>query len=321
MSRLYVDPDRRFAICGVDATTRRVELWTVERLPFETDQEPHEKQMVADHVGPAIRGIEFAPGEALIGLFVSDDMRWTQPDAENVVYYNFGSAPFSGIPTRARFERSYASAPDCPAALSTTPRYYHCWEPAPAGAGFRNWRRVGGSCVAWRNVECTRVTGLEGGQHVWVAMRRQPDRVRDSGWRDEGQRSFAVLAKLRVPVDEVPSPADAVKALVDGAIASFQRFDDDQPVRVEEISGQLSDKLRYKGVPLLRACEARDLLTHRRVPVVFAGPPFTMKGYARLDPCDDRCVAGDIEVTHDASVDAPIFDGELFPVEATTPSG
>lgn len=157
---IYRDPAERFALAESDAT-RSVELWTVERLPFETEQEGHEKEMVVQHVAPAIRRIAWSHREVLHATFASDDRGGWQPDAENITFYNFGDKPFESAPFHIRFERSSSSAPPCPAVLSEPPPYYHQWEPASRESGFRYWMEQE-PLAEWTRMVCVDVTGDKG---------------------------------------------------------------------------------------------------------------------------------------------------------------
>lgn len=305
---IYRDPAGRFALASGD---RRVGLWTVERLPFDSDQDNHEKQMVAQHVAPAIRSIPWRIGEVLHGSFVSDERRGRQPDAENITFYNFGEKPFRLAPNWIRFERSYLPAPPCPADLSEPPPYYHQWEPASPERGFRWWKQGGGPLARWTRVACPNVMGDKGGQEVWLALRRAHTVCTfNTAYRNE---DFGVESVLLLPRGVTAHAVKVVKAIVDGSIASFQHFPEEDRSRAEEVGEQLAGKLRGGS----QRPSAPELLDHLTDPdrTVFPGPPFNNRGRAHLNSYDEPCVVGEIQVFVDEKVSTPTLSGSIFLVE------
>ena len=308
---IYQDPAGMFALAGPDATDRCVELWTVERLRFETDQEDHERQMLTKHVAPAIASIRWRHGEVLRGTFISDERRKRQPDAENITFYNFGEKPFRLAPNWIRFERSYSPAPPCPAELCEPPPYYHRWEPVSPEAGFRYWKQRGGLVVAWIGVPCSGVMGDKGGQEAWLALRRA-DSVTVFETRDSSP-DLGVKSILRVPSGGTARAVKAVKAVVDGSIASFQHFSKSDRSRAEEVAEQLAKNLRGGG----KRPTAAELVDHLTNPhrTLFPRPPFNNRGRAQLNSYDEPCVVGEVQVIVDEKVSSPTLSGSIFLVE------
>ncbi len=105
--------------------SRSVELWTTRRTPFETNQSAQQKAMVRELVQLA-GSLHCDSHERLHGVFISDETSSRQPDAENIVFYNFGSAPVYwcrlGARVRARLLRSAAAAPTFGGSRSLLPR-------------------------------------------------------------------------------------------------------------------------------------------------------------------------------------------------------
>ena len=124
---------------------RSVELWTTRRIPFQTDQSAQQRAMVRE-LAPLVVSLRCNSHERLHGVFISDEKTSKQPDAENIAFYNFGAAPFTGAAGVLAFERSYAQAPRPPRPLDAPARYYHAWSVVPETAPFEHW--IGGDVVA-----------------------------------------------------------------------------------------------------------------------------------------------------------------------------
>lgn len=90
-------------------------------------------------LAPLVGSLRCDSHERLHGVFISDETSSNQPDAENIAFYNFGSAPFTGANSVLAFERSYAEAPRPPRPLAAPARYYHVWSVVPENAPFEHW--------------------------------------------------------------------------------------------------------------------------------------------------------------------------------------
>jgi hypothetical protein len=115
---------------------------------------------------------------------------------------------------------------------------------------------------------------------------------------------FGLRIEVRAPA-RGPRCAPAVsEALVDGALCALHagaaRND------VAAVAAALATKL--PGADPSRRVE---LITRR--PVVLPGSPFTlMRAGVQLSPCDERCDAGEVTITRDASLAVIETSGELF---------
>jgi hypothetical protein len=256
---------------------RSVELWTVRRTPFETDQSSAQKAMVRD-IEPILQQLECGPDERLHGIFTSDEIASNQPDAENIALYNFGARPFAGAGYAIGFERSYAPAPPPPGPLSTRARNHHSWRVVPDEAPFAHWTE-GDVVVEWRDVPIDLHGDL--GLSAWRAIRENPDDIVVNG-RLSAADYYAVMVSLSAPAGRLPSVVKAVKNLVDGPLAGLQRAD--------HLPHDVTAKLlrRHWARPIDEAM-LHDLVSAERPPAVLPRPPFNRNG---LDPCDELCVAG-----------------------------
>jgi hypothetical protein len=200
--------------------SRSVELWTTRRTPFETDQSAQQKAMVRE-LAPLVGSLRCDSHERLHGVLISDETTSRQPDAENIAFYNFGSAPFGGADSVLAFERSYAEAPPPPRPLEAPVRYYHVWSVVPENAPFAHW--IEGEVVAtWKEVQFDLTGDL--GLAAWRALREHPERVSvvsELGMSDR----YGIDVTLSAPHGSQPSIVKAVKGLVDGPLAGLQRAD------------------------------------------------------------------------------------------------
>jgi len=319
MNRIEVGPDRRYAFTPPSDEDPVARLWTIKRLPFESDQNKDQKAMVTT-LRPAIRSIPWSSGEVLSGVFASDDMRGRQPDAENIVYYNLhfvtGGSPFTEAPPTIWFERSFAAAPRCAAELMDEARYYHAWAALDPAAGFGCWKRIAQKPLAeWSNVPCRVVDGDSAGRHVWLAMCENMTGIAARPALSAKSKEYGIEVSARVPrAESRVIAAGAIKGCVDGSIASFQSFPPDDHSRARDLILKLS---RWKGWQ--RSVNMDELFGHvtrEDETVLFPGGPFNANG---LDPCDDRCVAGAMTVVVDPEVSKPQLSGELFAVERIPP--
>jgi hypothetical protein len=307
--RLIVAPDHSYAYLTPTDADPAVRLWTTRRLPFESDQTADQKAMVAE-LAPVIRSIPLTADQVLHGLFISDQTQRTQPDAENITFYNWRTgdhhSPFANATGHIAFERWYTAAPPRPAPLPGAARFHHIWAARPADQVPQGWETDGDPLAEWHDVACPVVFGDDAGRHVWRAMREQHDKLTVHAARWHAGR-FGVRVELTLPRDYAQRPAsDAVKGCVDGAIAAFQGFDERQLEAAAELLARHAAWPRWQTpiesatfTKLARGTERQRL---------FDGAPFNGNG---LNPCDDRCVAGRLQVTRD-DVELPHLSGWLF---------
>lgn len=282
---LAVSPEGEWCLRDPGAGDAAVELWTTRRLPFTTDQTAGQKEMVG-RVASAIRALRTsAPGKRLSGLFTSDDRASRQPDAENITFYNFGDEPFRSIPPTLSFERSYATAPEPPIRLRQLPRYYHRWAIEPARAPWATWA-VGEPIAEWTDIDLPATSTDDLGIRAWLAVRTSPAFVNVFASLS-GHDAYAVWVTWAVADPGRVRLASAVKGLVDGPVAALQRADD--------LPDAVIDRMLRRRWPVVMTRERLLGLVRAHEPsTVLPRAPFNRNG---LEPCDENCVAGQVDVT------------------------
>jgi hypothetical protein len=263
-----------------------VQLWTARRLPFSDQQDAEQRAMVRQ----ARQWVQQICGSGvgqLSGVFASSEVVSRQPDAENIVYYNFGLASLATSLRVVNFERSFRSFPH-----SSMP-YYHCWRVVDENQTYQNWT-LAELVAEWTDLPLS--TAPELGLATWLSLRGNLDQV-------EIHRKLAAKEKYAIQVQwNQPGarPLLAMKGLLDGALAALQRAD------------QLSDKVvaRLLGRKWPRALAAEELLGLVALPqAVFPRSPFNGNG---LDPCDEACVAGQVRLVNETG--DPRFSGQVWRV-------
>jgi hypothetical protein len=302
---LYVDPERRYVMQRPTGADRALRLWTVERLRFHTSQPPWQQKLALELVDE-IRSLPLAGAEVLRGVFVSDARDLV--DAENVLFYNLHGRSFANAPQHLRFERSWEPAPAPPVELAAPPRYHHIYEGVVNSDGFRSWELSSDDLARWERIDCADIAGDRRGWRVWRAMREAQDAVEVRS--SVVQSDFGIAVSVRAPPGIRLSAIAAIKGALDGVIASFQRY----PVG----SIRAQDAAFTLGAALGHPSSRRTLgwLTDASGRL-FAEPPFNARGRLALNPCDDRCLAGELAIVVDPTVAAPVISGRLATVVPT----
>lgn len=276
-----------------------VDLWTCKRTPFTTDQSPSQKAMIRA-IAPRVAALRCDGRSRLQGVFTSDDRTVPQPDAENIAFYNFGEAPFSGCGDSISFERSYHKAPPAPVGPDHGHRFHHQWSMVSKDAPFQHWRRGNDVCT-WKGVPIDLNGDLA--LNAWRAMREHPDRIKAAGLLSAADE-FGVEVTLSLPAGARRSVVKDLKPLVDGPLAGLQRADAVAPEIVAKLLGRAWGRTMDEQA-LLR------LISARRPEVVFPRAPFNRNG---LDPCDENCVAGLVRLVTQGAVAS--ITGSVFKVQA-----
>jgi hypothetical protein len=274
-----------------------LELWTIRRTPFETDQSAQQKAMVRE-LAPRLQQLRCGENDRLHGIFTSDEVRSRQPDAENIAFFNFGSAPFAGASRTLGFERSYQGAPPSPISLEAPARHHHSWELVPFDAPFSHWVERD-SVASWKNLPIELQAEL--GLAAWRAVRENAVNIDVLG-QLTAEDYFGITVTLTVPTRHQQSIVKSIKGLVDGPLAGFQRADTVAPEVMTRLIG------RRWGRPMERATLAALVAAHDPPPVL-PRPPFNKNG---LDPCDELCVAGIARVVPGG--DRATISGQVFRV-------
>lgn len=253
-----------------------VRLWTTRRLPFTSDQSDEQRHMVA-RVVPRLAQLKGGPGERLEAIFVSADRLGSQPDAENVTLYNFGTAGFRFAPAAISFERSFDTPPPPPAELDGDARFYHRWAIVGDQRPLSAWR-VADPVARWDEIPLLWRGNVA--SDTWLSLREQPERTHVDG-EINAREPFGIVVDLTAPPRIRLSP-DLLNGVLDGAVAAFQRTDElDTPA--------IARLLRRGWAKPMTADRLTELATATEPKPVFPRPPFNRNG---LDPCDESCVAG-----------------------------
>jgi len=307
---VFVEPEGRYALQRSPERDAAVRLWTIERLRFGSSKPPWQKELVRRLAGE-IRSLRLERAQVLRGIFVSDDRDTV--DAENVLFYNLGASAFAHAPQCVRFERSWEAAPSAPVSLAGPPRYQQVYEGARAADGFRSWEVCADGMAAWSEIPCPKVVGDRAGWHIWKAMREASESINVDSGAARGAADFAISMIVRVPATRSARAMSAIKGAIDGVIASFQRF------AVGDLRAREVAELLDAGLPNTSPERLLGLLTEDRGRL-FWQPPFNAKGRLALNPCDDRCVAGELTVVVDPSLTVAQLSGRLARVRPAAPA-
>lgn len=213
------------------------------------------------------------------------------------------------MPPRLRFERFYSPTPSPPVVLARSADFHHIYSRAASDDSFVCWMRRAESIARWRDVRCSMIVGDRSSWHVWLSMCEATDLELNSTLAKVA-RQFGVSVVVSVPAGMAVAATVAVKPVIDGLLASFQRFSSGDQGGSRRVVTQLAAVLpdRTTGT----------LANHLTRPEgrLFAQPPFNARGRPALNPCDDRCVAGEIFIVPDAACTAPFISGSVYPVVA-----
>ena len=272
-----------------------VEAWSTVRLPFGASGEIKELQRA---LRAAIAELRADEGELLAALYASESRELV--DAENVLFYNIESSAAFAYSTRGglRFERSYVPPP--PLARLRAAAHYHCYGIADEAEGFATWR-VGDSPVARFQAEPSLLGSLDVAR-LWYALKRGSVDLRGPA---EIAGDFALCVKVVLqPTHGSPNAASLVKPIFDGAIAALQSHDHRESL--PDVSARLAARMA------LSAPEVASLLVARANAVLGSTRLLWPWGNTvQWNPCDDRCVAGELVVS---SGTASALTGELYEV-------
>ena len=108
-----------------------------------------------------------------------------------------------------------------------------------------------------------------------------------------------------------PRSAPAVsEMLVDGTIAAFHADPDDPVAVAAALAGRM---------PGTSAGELETLAALGSPGLLFNAPSFVVRGsYVAINPCDERCYAGEVVIKPDARGEIVQLSGELFTLRRAT---
>jgi hypothetical protein len=238
------------------------------------------------------------------GWLVSNDARAC--DAENVLFYNLQSAPSLGRAGAAgiRFERVFTEPPTAPDGLSGL-AYYHRYQTTEQRDPFTRWRPAR-SLAHWRNLPLPLELARYHAAQSWFRM--HGGAVEIVGSATGYNAKFGLRLALHTTAATAASAASLIKPIFDGVIASFQRHDGTD---LDEVSARIADRLS-EGAGVIRRLLMQD--SHAILGAARLVRPWQQS--VQWNPCDDRCVAGELLVVRDQPPGAPVLmSGELLEVE------
>lgn len=282
-----------------------VEVWSVERLPFEQKPESEWLRQLRRDVGAAVVQLGCCGGgPVLYGRYESSNPDLC--DTENILFYNVGMRCFAELSRWGiRFERTFHEPPMPPRILARPPAHYHLYSLGSRTTSFKYWETEPPSLVEFNRISCGR--SLES---IWYGLKTHIDKVgpRAIKWvkPSEEPTRFGLNVKIRAPRSSVPSLAGVLKTVFDGVVSAFHQHDGTDleevskrlAVRLERDWREISDCLKGPGMAVLGP---RKLLWRRG------------KGL-QWNPADDRCVAGQLLFEEGSTEGFWELSGELFRV-------
>lgn len=272
-----------------------IQLWSRSRLPFEPKGED---LLMRNELRTALSALSARDGEGVRAtLRTPAPPRGQSLDAENVLFYNVGSAAFSRSGQRAMAwewirEEGFDSSGIGP--------HHHRYEIGPAPGEWQAYREVR-RLATWDAVACTPLGADAKPTRLWLEL------VESTRWNViatlPGGADFGIRLRLSGARSGLPG---IVKPLLDGVVASLHGHDgSDQENIVRVLSSQLGvDSARIESA--LRASE-RSVLGSRRL-------LWPRANGVQWNPGDDACVA--VELTSEPGERLSI-SGELVELERT----
>jgi hypothetical protein len=281
-----------------------VEAWSGYPLQFGGQRRFAWQDDMADELRQALSGLPTAPGAVLAGSYLSTDH--ARCDVENRLFTNPGTSSFPKGLAAIRFERGVGPLPPPPVPVARIAGHlhYYCYR---LGAAWRSWEPAD-LLARWHRV--TRHLADDSScRSVWLAMRAAAaaGQVEVLAPRLPVGAEFGVRAVIHA-TSRGPRQAAAVsETVLDGIIAAFHAGLGHGPAAAAAAAA-LASKL-----PGTTAAELEALVAGSLPGPLFASSAFVVKGtYVQINPCDDRCQAGEITIQLDADGPYPQISGELF---------
>lgn len=297
------DPENRYVIRPPRADDGAVEIWMVKRLSFDTKKD-WERTLVSQ-LRDELARLPWRPDCALSGVFASDDPR--SCDAENLLYYNPGSAIFSALPRRLIFERlREVPPPPIPLASTSAYGYYHAYHALPPARRFHYWQ-ADELLARFDRTPVGSLTGDQAGRLVWWSLRQAQDRIEVLTQDRPHTGEFGLHVVVHGAPGRSLKLAGAVKGIIDGVVGAFH--EGTTVADAERTAGLLWPKL---GPAVPDPEILAEVLTSNQT-ALFAGPAFKPYAtWAQLDPADHLCAAGLVELRNDSQSGRSELSGELF---------
>jgi len=294
---------RPYCVVGPDGSGL-VQAWSGYPLQFGGQRRFGWQDTMAAELRQAFGRLPAAPGAMLAGGYLSTDQ--ARCDVENRLFTNLGASSFPRNLTGIRFERGTGPPPPPPVPVARVAGhlYYYSYRLA----GVWRWWEPATLLARWHRV--TRHAADDGScRPVWLAMKM----AAAAGQVEVFTPPLAATAEFGVRVvihatSRGPRQAAAVsETVVDGIIAAFHAGLGHGDAAAA-VAAALAPRLGGMTVPAVEAFAAGS------VPgPLFTSPAFVVKGtYVQINPCDERCQAGEVAIYPDADGPHPQISGELF---------
>lgn len=248
---------------------RRVDAWSVRRLPFE----PRGTMLEFRSALRSALSSLVAHHGTLRCVYASPSVEFC--DAENVLLYNIGMSSFGRLTERGvSFERCF-DVPSPPRELSGPALHHHSYTPAP-GLAFGHWQ-IDREIVVWRGGPPAR---LNRAAHWWWAT--SAPRAMDTGLYEFGG---PLALELRVQGSS-GSLISFLKPMLDGIIAAFHRDAAPDDVVVARLARDLDQS----------EAAIRSRLTEGDAPLGIRRLVRPFRDAVQWNPADDLCVACSVEL-------------------------
>jgi hypothetical protein len=285
---IEVPPGERFTIQAEDD---RVEVASTRRVPFEARGWT---VALKEEATLAIKCMKPRDGYLIFGEYSAPQSELV--DAENAVFYNFGTTFRHLTRSGLRFERAYRDE-------SRVPRHVLRYEWVAPGSPWRNWTDGDLSIAYWPHVTGLSVRVPPRLSQVWWAFRRAEGSVSSAHYSGP----FAVRLTLHTDSAALADGGALVKPMIDGLLCALHSADSVEQEVVRRIAAQVGEPETDVSNHLLERSPAP--LGNRRLVWRWRDP-----GSVQWNPQDDDCVAGEVRIVVSAANRYPHWEAQVVPV-------
>lgn len=277
---------QQYAILGPTQNKRIVECWSERRLPFDNLKDWQRKQR--SELAEALKRLEANAGETLSALYISpnDNDRF---DAENILFYNVGSAAFRKSAIHGLvFESTVTSAPTPVEGITEEAgRHYHRYELHSGNSDLQYWVPNGEPIRLIAHCNTPLKNDIKPAT-IWYALKTTG--VLSPPRRLVPFSKFALLVTIKAETRTI-NLASIIKPVFDGIISAFHRY---VGTDLEQVSYRLGERLGVASVETSALLlDDRSALLEDRTVI------HLRRDGVQWNPKDDDCVAGAIYFERD----------------------
>lgn len=281
----------------------KVEVWSVERLPFEP--KGWLKQLRHD-ICETVKAFEGHPNQVLHAIYISDVDE--ESDAENILFYNVGASCFAQLTlTGLRFERVFSRPPVPPRPMSKPPQHYHRYELVAKEKGFTYWA-PGPTLATWNGLSVEPLSAYTKATSIWYSMKSRSDQILARPTHVPSRFGLRVVIHAQRGVGL--NLAAVIKPVFDGVVAAFHRHDGTMEAEVSRRLARVLNVDKREVDDLLRNGSVAVLGTRRLL--------WPWSAAVQWNPADNRCVAGELLLQESNARRLWELSGELFEAKETT---